>query len=90
MKTRSTCGSGNGRDGPCDEARRLLDLGGRRDLGLGRTRGTGDLRRVRPAVARDQRDDPAAAAVEDERLDDLAELAADGACCVVCGRRSLA
>src|SRR4029450_1822320 len=73
----------------CDEARRLLDLGRRCDLRLGNARCSGDLGRIRATVAGNQRHDPLAAAVEDERLDDLAELAADRASGVGARRRPL-
>ena len=48
-----------------------------------------DLRRVRAPVSRDEHDDPASVAVEDERLDDLGELAADSTSRVDRGRRAL-
>ena len=58
-----------------------------RAVGLPAARG--DLLGVGAPVARHEHEDRAAVAVEDQRLDDLAELAADGAGGVLRGRRAL-
>ena len=86
----STCSSGNGATAPGVEARRLArPRRRRRSARLARRRRAAIFARVGAAVARDQREHLAAVAVEDERLDDLAELAADGVRGVRRGRRSL-
>src|SRR5262249_55171193 len=51
--------------------------------------GTRDLVRIRAAVARDEHEYPRAVAVEDERLDDPLQLAADRCCSGFCGRRAV-
>ena len=58
------------------------------DLRLRGAGHAGDLRRVGAAVARDEHEHGAAVAVEDERLDDLAQLAADRRGGVLGGRRA--
>ena len=55
-------------------SRTLVAAGDPRELAAG---GAGDLLGVGAPVARHERQDLAAVAVEDQRLDDLAELAAD-------------
>jgi len=59
------------------EIRRVPYLLGPRDPGRRAARSPRDLLRIGPAVARDEREDRPAVAVEDERLDDLPEVAAD-------------
>jgi hypothetical protein len=61
------------------EARRLDHLLGVCDLRRPAPGGRGDLRAIGAPVARNEDDDRTPVAVEDERLDDLAQLAADGA-----------
>ena len=58
------------------EARRSDDLGRSSHAGMSSTRGSGDLRRVRPTIAGDERDHGPGVAHEHERLDDLLERAA--------------
>ena len=87
-KTRSTAGSGNGATAPATKPVAFSHLLRRRDLRPGRTGRPSDLGRVGAPVARHERDHPAAVAVEDERLHDLSELAADRARRVGCGRRA--
>ena len=87
-KTRSTSGSGNGATAPGPEAGCELDL-----VGLGDARGRAarrerDLRRVRAAVARHEREHRLAFADEHERLHDLGERAAGSARGVLRGRRT--
>ena len=69
------------------EAGRLGDLLGPRDARERGARRAGDLLGVGAPVARDHRDHRPAVADEDERLDDLAELAADRARRRLRGRR---
>ena len=85
MKHRVDSRSGNGATRAGLEAGRARDL-----VGAGDPRRRSCLRpaaifaRVGAPVARDEREHRAAVADEDERLDDLAELAADGAAAASC------
>ena len=60
---------------------------GARDLRAATTRCPCDLAGIGPPVTRDEDDDCSAVAVENERLDDLLELAAHRTGGVFCGRR---
>src|SRR4051794_2296011 len=72
-------GDGERRDGAGLEARRGDHLVGAGYARVAGTRRRRDLDRVRPAVTGQQREQRPAVANEDERLDDLLELAADDA-----------
>lgn len=74
------------RDGPRRVPGRLLDLHGARDPRPLRSRRCRDLARVGASVARDEGEHPVSVAVEEQRLDDLVELAADGAGGILRGR----
>ena len=78
MSTASTFGSGNGATAPGAEAGRVLDLLRLRDARRRRVDCPRDLGGVAAPIARHERDDRPLVADEDERLHDLAEVAADG------------
>ena len=78
-----------GRHGPRREAGRILDLLCLRDASRGRLQCSGDLVRIAPPIARDERHDRSLVADEHERLHDLLELAAGGLGRSLGRRRSL-
>ena len=77
MSTCATSGAGNGATRARLEARRRDDLAGAATRALLGAGGGRDLRRVGPPVAGHEREHAATVADEEERLDDLPEVAAD-------------
>ena len=84
-----TARCGNGATAPGSKPVACTHLVGPGDPHELRRDGRADRRLVGAPVARDEREHEGAVADEDERLDDLRQLAADRLRGVACGRRSV-